>query len=63
MGGVDPARLAPWISDPRWYVVRNVVHILGWVGGAGVVPLLQNAVKYPDPRVTAEVVSALVAVG
>jgi HEAT repeat protein len=55
----DPSRLAPWINDPRWYVVRNVVHILGWVGGAGVVPLLQNAVKYPDPRVTAEVVTAL----
>jgi HEAT repeat protein len=58
----DPSRLAPWISDPRWYVVRNVVHILGWVGGAGVVPLLQNAVKYPDPRVTGEVVTALQAV-
>src|SRR5262245_44631693 len=58
----DPTRLAPWINDPRWYVVRNVVHILGWVGGAGVVPLLQNAVKYPDPRVTAEVVTALQAV-
>jgi len=42
--------------------VRNVVHILGWVGGAGVVPLLQNAVKYPDPRVTGEVVTALQAV-
>jgi HEAT repeat protein len=58
----DPSRLAPWINDPRWYVVRNVVHILGWVGGAGVVPLLQNAVKYADPRVTAEVVTALQAV-
>jgi HEAT repeat protein len=58
----DPSRLAPWIADPRWYVVRNVVHILGWVGGPGVVPLLQNAVKYSDPRVTAEVVNALQAV-
>jgi len=38
------------------------VHILGWVGGAGVVPLLQNAVKYPDPRVATEVVTALQAV-
>jgi HEAT repeat protein len=55
----DPTRLAPWLSDPRWYVVRNVVHILGWVAGPGVVPLLQTAVRYPDPRVTAEVVTAL----
>ena len=58
----DPSRLSTWINDPRWYVVRNVVHILGWIGGAGVVPLLQNAVKYPDPRVTAAVVSAVEAV-
>ena len=55
----NPARLAPWLNDPRWYVVRNVVHILGWVGGAGIVPLLASAVRYPDPRVTEEVVRAL----
>lgn len=55
----DPARMAAWLSDPRWYVVRNVVHILGWVGGPGVVPLLQTAVRHPDPRVVAEVVNAL----
>ena len=55
----DPTRLSPWLNDPRWYVVRNVVHILGWVGGPAVVPLLQVAVRYPDPRVTAEVVTAL----
>jgi hypothetical protein len=55
----DPLRLAAWLNDPRWYVVRNVVHILGWVGGPAVVPLLLNAVRYPDPRVTAEVVTAL----
>lgn len=55
----DPARIAPWLNDPRWYVVRNVVHILGWVGGPAIVPLLQTAVRYPDPRVVAEVVHAL----
>jgi hypothetical protein len=55
----NPGRLAPWLNDPRWYVVRNVVHILGWVGGASVVPLLASAVRYPDSRVTAEVVTAL----
>jgi hypothetical protein len=55
----DPARMAPWLSDPRWYVVRNVVHILGWVGGPAVVPLLQTAVRHEDKRVLAEVVNAL----
>jgi len=55
----DPTRLAPWVNDQRWYVVRNVVHILGWVGGASVVPMLANAVRFPDPRVVSEVVTAL----
>ncbi len=55
----DPTRLAPWLSDPRWYVVRNVVHILGWVGGPAVVPMLLTAVRYHDTRVTTEVVTAL----
>ncbi len=55
----DPSRLAPWLSDPRWYVVRNVVHILGWVGGAAVVPMLQSALRFHDPRILTEVITAL----
>jgi hypothetical protein len=55
----DPIRLAPWLNDPRWYVVRNVVHILGWIGGPAVVPMLQSALRTQDPRVSAEVVKAL----
>lgn len=54
-----PERLAPWIADPRWYVVRNVVHILGWIGGPGIVPLLQVAARNSDPRVRHEVVGSL----
>ncbi len=55
----NPERLAPWISDPRWFVVRNIVHILGWIGGPGVVGLLQSAARHPEPRVRLEVVNAL----
>ena len=54
-----PERLAPWLADPRWYVVRNAVHILGWIGGDGVVSLLQVAGRHPEPRVRQEVVAAL----
>jgi HEAT repeat protein len=54
-----PERLAPWLSDPRWYVVRNVVTILGWIGGAAVAGLLQAALRHPDARVHAAVVQAL----
>lgn len=55
----DPLRLAPWLNDPRWYVVRNVVHILGWIGGPAVVPMLLSALRTHDPRVSSEVVKAL----
>ncbi len=54
-----PERLAPWLSDPRWYVVRNVVHILGRIGGLPVVGLLKSVAGHGDHRVRREVISAL----
>jgi HEAT repeat protein len=58
----NPERLAPWISDPRWFVVRNVVHILGWIGGPGVIGLLKAAARHTDVRVRQDVVAALAGV-
>ncbi|HEY6866861.1 MAG TPA: HEAT repeat domain-containing protein, partial [Candidatus Eisenbacteria bacterium] len=55
----NPERLAPWLADPRWYVVRNIVHILGWIGGPQILGLLQTAARHPEPKVRHEVVSAL----
>jgi HEAT repeat protein len=55
----NPERLAPWLADPRWYVVRNIIHILGWIGGPSIVGLLQTAARHPEPKVRHEVVSAL----
>ena len=55
----NPERLAPYLSDRRWFVVRNVVHILGWIGGDAIVGLLQQASRHPEPRVRHEVVATL----
>jgi hypothetical protein len=55
----DPEQLAPWLADPRWYVVRNIVHILGWIGGERTIGLLETAMRHPEPRVRQEVVAAL----
>ena len=55
----NPERLASYLSDPRWYVVRNVVHILSWIGGPHIVGLLQTAMRHPDARVKQEVIAAL----
>ncbi len=55
----NPERLAPWLADPRWYVVRNIVHILGWIGGDRTIGLLETAMRHPEPRVRQEVIAAL----
>ncbi len=55
----EPERLAPWLADPRWYVVRNIVHILGWIGGDRTLGLLETAMRHPEPRVRQEVIAAL----
>lgn len=55
----DPALLQPWLDDPRWYVVRNVVLVLGQIGGSATVDLLRQAAEHPEPRVRREVVRAL----
>jgi len=55
----NPERLAPWLADPRWYVVRNIIHILGWIGGPQIIGLLQSAARHPEPKVRQEVVAAL----
>ncbi len=58
----SPEVLAPWLADERWYVVRNVAHILGFVGGPAVVGMLQAVCRHSDPRVRQEVVTALATV-
>jgi hypothetical protein len=55
----DPERLAPWALDERWFVVRNVVHVLGLIGGTAIVGLLRPLVRHPEPRVGIEIVRAL----
>ena len=55
----NPECLAPWISDERWYVVRNVASVLSLIGGNPVVGLLRAATRHSDLRVRIEVIGAL----
>ena len=55
----NPERLAPWLADERWYVVRNAVSILGNIGGSQTVGLLRPVALHADRRVRREVVNAL----
>jgi HEAT repeat protein len=47
------------ISDEHWYVVRNVVFVLGAIGSKKVVKLLKQVIHHPDLRVRREVVTSL----
>jgi len=56
---MHPERLRSWLTNPEWYVVRNVVHICGWIGGNSVVKLLRCVINHPEPKVRQEVVATL----
>lgn len=55
----QPERVIPWLTDDRWYVVRNAVHILGWIGGDEPAGYLLVPSQHPEIRVRQEVVAAL----
>ncbi len=53
------SRLAPLIGDTRWFAQRAGATLLGTIGSADVVPLLQPLLRKSDPRVTQAAVAAL----
>ena len=55
----DPSPLGAWLSDPRWHVVRNIVFVLGQIGGGEVVPQLAVAARHLDARVRRAAIHAL----
>jgi HEAT repeat protein len=55
----EPELLAPWLADSRWQVVRNIVSVLGHIGGPAVVPLLRSVARHPEPHVRRQLVQAL----
>lgn len=52
-------RLLPFLDDNRWYVVRNIVSILGEMQLSESVPHLGKILDYPDVRVQKEIVKTL----
>ncbi len=63
MGRGSIAPITARLDDPRWYLVRNVVHILAEIGDVSVVPALIQVVKHADARVRKEVVRTLMRLG
>ena len=61
------ARLRPLaesrLNHQAWYVVRQMVSLLGEVGGAESIPALEKAYGHDEPRVKKEVMKSLVRIG
>jgi hypothetical protein len=55
----NPERVAPWLSDKRPEVVRNVIRLLGAIGGRSVVTVLAPMAAHTETSIRLEVVNAL----
>jgi len=53
----------PYMDDPRWYLVRNIIYILGRIGKEESLPYIQKAFGHDDPRVRREAIQALGLIG
>ncbi len=51
------------IKDHRWYLVRNVISVLGRFRSREVLPYLRETLYHPNPRVRAETIRALGCMG
>lgn len=59
MGPVGLEMAQGMVEDPRWFVVRNGVSVLGEIGGVEVVSLITATLGHQDHRVRRESVLAL----
>lgn len=59
LGPKDLVLLSSGLNDTRWYVVRNIIHILRKIGDKRAVDFLLKTVKHGDSRVKIEVIRAL----
>jgi hypothetical protein len=55
--------ILPFIEDRRWYLVRNVLYILGHIGKAKPLPAIQKTLQHREARVRREAVQALGLIG
>lgn len=52
-----------FLEDKRWFLIRNIIYILGRIGKEQTIPYIQKALNHPDHRVRREAVQALGLIG
>ena len=55
--------ITPFMDDPRWYLIRNLVYILGRIGQEPSMPYILKAYNLSEPRVQREAVQAAGLIG
>lgn len=55
--------IIPFVDDTRWYLVRNILYVLGRIGKEQAIPAIQRAFQHKEPRVRREAIQALGLVG
>ena len=53
------AEATPWLTDPNWYVVRNIVALLRGVGDRSSLPTVRRLTSHADLRVRLEALRTL----
>ena len=53
----------PFMDDRRWYLVRNIIYILGRIGKEQSIPYIQRAMNHEEIRVRREAIQALGLIG
>jgi hypothetical protein len=59
LGRNDPAVFAPFLSDPRWYLVRNVVLVLSLIGSPAALKMIIGLISHKEMRIRKEVLGYL----
>jgi HEAT repeat protein len=63
LGKVNMSTLSARVLHKQWFVARNVVSILGEIGGESAVEVLAAALRHEEPRVRREALNALGKIG
>lgn len=59
IGGMDIDALIAKLEDDRWYLVRNLIYVLGKIGNARVIESFSRFVQHRELKVRKEVLHAL----
>ena len=63
VGKFDVKTLAEGLHSDKWYVVRNIIVVLGKIADSWSLEYLTKTLTHPDPRVRKEVIKTLAGIG